>query len=133
MKVFLIILAFHFCYFLNNSLFNPKNENSKNEDTKNLTLDKKIDEYINNIGDIIHRFMFTKINTIVEENPDISDECLDLLKIIIDEPKIVVNNIAKKLVRDGFVANTIEAEERCLENNEIFFFNKFRLFNISYF
>ena len=57
MKVFLIILAFHFCYFLNNSLFNPKNENSKNEDTKNLTLDKKIDEYINNIGDIIHRLI----------------------------------------------------------------------------
>ena len=57
MKVFLIILAFHFCYFLNNSLFNPKNENSKNEDTKNLTLDKKIDEYINNIGDIIHELI----------------------------------------------------------------------------
>ena len=121
MKALLVILAFHFCFFRNISLSYPNNLNFKNEKTKNSTIFKdNLEGSIKNLSNIIHGFMLSNIQQIILSVEDIGDECMELVGLIINDPKIFINNLAKTLMREGLVANTIEAEEECLQKNEIF-------------
>lgn len=113
MKVFLIFLTFNYCIFFNNSYI-------KNEIIPIIEPTKKIDLYIKNIQQGILGLLFLNFQLFTKKIPTLDKECETFWDNIFEYPRYTINKIAKKIFRNGFDSNTIEAEEECLNNNGIY-------------
>ena len=118
MKVFLIILIFQYCILYNNFL--SRNLYIKNNTTQEIkNPERKIEPIINELLTYLGMLMFSNLQIIIDGFDNLDDECKNLWNIF-EEPKIFINNIAQKSLRNGFTSNAIETEEECLHNNDVY-------------
>ena len=120
MKVFLIFLTFQYCIFFNNSFTHFDNMKIKNEIIPIIEPTKNIDHFIENIQYKLVFLLLLNFQLFTKQIPKLDKECEIFWDNIFERPRYTINNIAKKIFRNGFDSNTIEAEEECLNNNGIY-------------
>ena len=130
MKVFIFFLTLYFCNFHNNLMLHINNFTFGDQILGYL---KKPENMIDNdIISILVLLRKTNIENFFSDNYNkikIDKECESFLnsltiKNIFTKKREIVNNIAKKIIKNGFFSNTIEGEEECLQSNEIYFIVK---------
>ena len=121
MKVFIFISAIQYCFLTNNflSVLNDYNLTFINEITKPV---RKVESIINSTKSDLFFLMLFKNPSFMGKGFD--DKCISFLNNIYESPKDTLNILAKKYMRDGFGSNTIEAEEECLNKDDVYILAK---------
>ena len=109
--IFLLLEIYNFqnitSSFINN-LELKKPENLLNNITKEMS-----DNFYNLIGVKILSFFFNNLEKI-------DQECLSFISDVNYQTRNIINNIAQKFAKRGFFSSSMEIEEECIENDEIF-------------
>ena len=118
--LFFFIILFH--------LYNLKNITSPNNHFFNYEEEIELDDNLELYCDVIQKninLLFDRIyneisSSLHEENDDDSTKCINFFYIVKGYSKKFINVIAKKMVRNGFESYSMDGENTCLENNELY-------------
>ena len=93
-----------------------KEEINLNITTPNRTIEKTLNIFRVNLLCLL----LYNITYVIDLFTNMDDECLAFWAKLFIEPKSIINNFASKLFKNGFSSDSIEAEEECINNNDVY-------------
>ena len=125
MKIILIFLLFQILNCQNNIAPYINNIKLKNKNFLNVIQpNNNITTFSNKIVEKLSKLIMDIVPLDLINIKEIDKECISFLINIRLDLRNFINEIAKQILRNGFITNSMEIEEECIENDKVFFLFK---------